>query len=152
MHASESRAPPLRAPTVASQTERSLTPASPTIHPSWRQVSFEEQATVLRENLAEVLEKEEEWSQAAQTLAGIDLDSGGVVVVGFSRNHAAQALGGSRGCSWESISRDKRALGQECRAKGALRHIGPSSAMCSCRRPLQPHSGALEPCSANARY
>jgi hypothetical protein len=32
---------------------------------------------VLRENLAELLEKEEEWTQAAQTLAGIDLDSGG---------------------------------------------------------------------------
>ncbi|GBF98333.1 COP9 signalosome complex subunit 4 [Raphidocelis subcapitata] len=41
-----------------------------------RQVSFEEQATVLRENLAAVLEGEEEWAQAAQTLAGIDLDSG----------------------------------------------------------------------------
>lgn len=41
-----------------------------------RQVSFEEQATVLRENLAELLEAEEEWTQAAQTLAGIDLDSG----------------------------------------------------------------------------
>jgi hypothetical protein len=32
---------------------------------------------VLRENLAELLEAEEEWTQAAQTLAGIDLDSGG---------------------------------------------------------------------------
>ncbi|KAI8472823.1 MAG: hypothetical protein J3K34DRAFT_413139 [Monoraphidium minutum] len=41
-----------------------------------RQVSFEEQATVLRENLAELLEAAEEWAQAAQTLAGIDLDSG----------------------------------------------------------------------------
>ena len=39
-------------------------------------MSFEEQATILRENLAELLEKEEEWAQAAQTLAGIDLDSG----------------------------------------------------------------------------
>lgn len=31
---------------------------------------------MLRENLAEILEAEEEWTQAAQTLAGIDLDSG----------------------------------------------------------------------------
>lgn len=45
-----------------------------------RVVSFEEQVTMLRENLADVLEKEEQWSKAAQTLAGIDLDSGNRVV------------------------------------------------------------------------
>ena len=39
-------------------------------------VSYEEQVTTVREHLANLLEKEEEWSKAAQTLAGIDLDSG----------------------------------------------------------------------------
>lgn len=39
-------------------------------------VSYEEQVTAVREQLAGLLEKEEEWSKAAQTLAGIDLDSG----------------------------------------------------------------------------
>ena len=41
-----------------------------------RVVSFEEQVTTLREHLASLLEGEEDWSRAAQTLAGIDLDSG----------------------------------------------------------------------------
>lgn len=41
-----------------------------------RVVSFEEAVTVIRENLAEILEREEEWTKAAQVLAGIDLDSG----------------------------------------------------------------------------
>lgn len=41
-----------------------------------RVVSFEEAVTVLREDLAAVLEEEEDWSRAAQTLAGIDLESG----------------------------------------------------------------------------
>ena len=41
-----------------------------------RVVSFEEQVTTLREHLASLLEQEEDWSRAAQTLAGIDLDSG----------------------------------------------------------------------------
>lgn len=41
-----------------------------------RVVSFEEQVAVIREKLAAVHEQEEEWSKAAQTLAGIDLDSG----------------------------------------------------------------------------
>lgn len=40
-----------------------------------RVVSFEDSVTLLREGLAEVLEKEEEWSKAAQVLTGIDLDS-----------------------------------------------------------------------------
>ena len=39
-------------------------------------VSYEEQATIVREQLAKLLEDEEDWSKAAQTLAGIDLDSG----------------------------------------------------------------------------
>ena len=41
-----------------------------------RVVSYEEQVTALREQLAGVLESEEDWARAAQTLAGIDLDSG----------------------------------------------------------------------------
>ena len=41
-----------------------------------RVVSYEEQATVIREQLAKLLEDEEDWTKAAQTLAGIDLDSG----------------------------------------------------------------------------
>lgn len=47
-----------------------------------RVVSYEEQVTTVREHLANLLEKEEEWSKAAQTLAGIDLDSG-VLVFGY---------------------------------------------------------------------
>ena len=43
-------------------------------------VSYEEQVTTVREHLANLLEKEEEWSKAAQTLAGIDLDSGVLVL------------------------------------------------------------------------
>jgi COP9 signalosome complex subunit 4 len=41
-----------------------------------RAVSFEEQSTILRENLAKLLEEQEQWTQAAHVLAGIDLDSG----------------------------------------------------------------------------
>jgi len=41
-----------------------------------RVVSFEESVTIIRENLADVLEKEEQWTKAAQVLGGIDLDSG----------------------------------------------------------------------------
>ncbi|KFM29157.1 COP9 signalosome complex subunit 4 [Auxenochlorella protothecoides] len=41
-----------------------------------RAVSHEEQITALREQLALVYERRELWSQAAQALAGIDLDSG----------------------------------------------------------------------------
>ena len=43
-----------------------------------RVVSYEEQATAIREQLAAILESEEEWTKAAQTLAGIDLDSGDI--------------------------------------------------------------------------
>lgn len=41
-----------------------------------RTVSYEEQSTALREQLASVYQSQEEWSKAAQTLAGIDLESG----------------------------------------------------------------------------
>ena len=41
-------------------------------------VSFEEQVTVIREALAALHEREEEYTRAAQILAGIDLDSGAV--------------------------------------------------------------------------
>jgi hypothetical protein len=41
-----------------------------------RVVSFDEAVTIIRENLAELHEAEEDWSKAAQVLAGIDLDSG----------------------------------------------------------------------------
>lgn len=39
-------------------------------------MSFLDQSTLIREKLAELLEREEEWTRAAQVLAGIDLDSG----------------------------------------------------------------------------
>ena len=39
-------------------------------------VSFEEQVSVIREELANVYEKEEDWAKAAKMLAGIPLDSG----------------------------------------------------------------------------
>ena len=41
-----------------------------------RVVSFEEQVNKIRENLAKCHERDEEWSQAAVALAGIDLESG----------------------------------------------------------------------------
>ncbi len=41
-----------------------------------RVVSYEEQVTAIREQLADLLIDEEDWNQAAKTLAGIDLDSG----------------------------------------------------------------------------
>eukprot|EP00884_Botryococcus_braunii_P007009 jgi/Botrbrau1/16309/Bobra.0066s0077.1 len=41
-----------------------------------RVVSYDEQVTIIREQLAQVLELEEAWAKAAQVLAGIDLDSG----------------------------------------------------------------------------
>lgn len=41
-----------------------------------RGVSFEEQASTIREHLAQAYEKEEEWAAAAQVLAAIPLDSG----------------------------------------------------------------------------
>jgi COP9 signalosome complex subunit 4 len=41
-----------------------------------RLVSFENEATTLRESLAAVHEAEEDWSKAAQVLGSIDLDSG----------------------------------------------------------------------------
>jgi len=41
-----------------------------------RTVSYEEQSAALREQLASVYQSQEEWIKAAQTLAGIDLESG----------------------------------------------------------------------------
>lgn len=41
-----------------------------------RLVSFEEQVAAVREALAMLHEQQEDWAAAAQTLAGIDLDSG----------------------------------------------------------------------------
>jgi hypothetical protein len=39
-------------------------------------VSYEESVTLIREQLAAVLEAEEDWAKAASILSGIDLDSG----------------------------------------------------------------------------
>ena len=39
-------------------------------------VSYEEQVTTMREGLADCYEAEEDWAEAAKTLAMIDLDSG----------------------------------------------------------------------------
>lgn len=44
-----------------------------------RAVSYEEQVTLLREQLSELYVLQEEWSKAAHALAGIDLDSGGML-------------------------------------------------------------------------
>lgn len=41
-----------------------------------RAVSFEEQATIIREKLADLLVEDDEFSAAARILAGIDLESG----------------------------------------------------------------------------
>ncbi|KAG2441204.1 hypothetical protein HYH02_010048 [Chlamydomonas schloesseri] len=45
-----------------------------------RVVSFEDSVVLLREELAAALEREEEWSKAAQVLSGIDLEGGGRAV------------------------------------------------------------------------
>lgn len=47
-------------------------------------VSYEEQVTTIREQLAELLEDEEEWAKAAKVLAGIDLDSGQLAEHGWA--------------------------------------------------------------------
>ena len=39
-------------------------------------MSYEEQVSTLREQLAEVYAEEDDFSKAAQLLSGIDLDSG----------------------------------------------------------------------------
>ena len=41
-----------------------------------RVVSYEEAVMAVREQLAELLEEEEDWAGASKVLAGIDLDSG----------------------------------------------------------------------------
>ena len=40
-----------------------------------RAVAFEEQLAIIRENLANVYEEREEWTEAAKVLAGISLES-----------------------------------------------------------------------------
>jgi COP9 signalosome complex subunit 4 len=45
-------------------------------------VSYEAEAATIREHLATLHEQEEDWSRAAQTLAGIDLDSGPLPPIG----------------------------------------------------------------------
>jgi hypothetical protein len=49
-----------------------------------RLVSFEEQVAGVREALAALHERQEDWTAAAQTLAGIDLDSGALPVPGVA--------------------------------------------------------------------
>ncbi|KAJ3342943.1 COP9 signalosome complex subunit 4 [Gonapodya sp. JEL0774] len=41
-----------------------------------RLVAFEEQVSIIRENLATILEEQEDWTEAAKTLQGIPLESG----------------------------------------------------------------------------
>ena len=59
-------------------------------------VSFEEQVTVIREALAALHEREEEYTRAAQILAGIDLDSGAggkaLTLSGNSEGEVASSL------------------------------------------------------------
>ncbi|GAQ90122.1 hypothetical protein KFL_006030050 [Klebsormidium nitens] len=45
-----------------------------------RVVSFEDQVSTIREGVASIYERDEEWTQAAQMLSGIDLDTGMRVV------------------------------------------------------------------------
>ncbi|EFN55852.1 hypothetical protein CHLNCDRAFT_48784 [Chlorella variabilis] len=62
-------------PQLAPDVQRDVsTYALDKVHP--RAVSYEEQVSAIREQLAAVYEAQEEWSKAAQALAGIDLDSG----------------------------------------------------------------------------
>lgn len=58
-----------------------------------RVTSFEEQASTVREHLADVYEREEEWSMAAKLLAGIPLDSGIRVL---EDNYKVRGEGGER--------------------------------------------------------
>lgn len=41
-----------------------------------RVVSYEDQVSILREQLSEIFAEEHDWTKAAQLLADIDLDSG----------------------------------------------------------------------------
>ena len=68
-------APPYPPPPIATATLRCHhCSALDKVQP--RAVSYEEQVGALREQLAALYERREEWSKAAQALAGIDLDSG----------------------------------------------------------------------------
>ena len=71
-------------------------------------MSYEEQVTTVREHLASLLEKEEDWSKAAQTLAGIDLDSGMLLVCTFhvglvSCCHGQYSVAKTPFLSWQSV-------------------------------------------------
>jgi COP9 signalosome complex subunit 4 len=46
-----------------------------------RVVAFEEQVSIIRENLAAIYEEQEEWIEAAKTLIGIPLESQRFVLV-----------------------------------------------------------------------
>lgn len=61
-------------PPAAPPSARSLRSALEKVQP--RAVSYEEQVSAIREQLAALYEQQEEWSKAAHALAGIDLDSG----------------------------------------------------------------------------
>ena len=63
-------------PSLATTTLRFHHPRSALDKVQPRAVSYEEQVGALREQLAALYERREEWSKAAQALAGIDLDSG----------------------------------------------------------------------------
>lgn len=82
---------------IAPKAFQLITPCSTLEKIQPRVVSFEEQVTFIRESLAGLLEQEEEWTKAAQILAGIDLDSGAVLgcmegCVGFWYMVARQML------------------------------------------------------------
>ena len=56
-----------------------------------RVTSFEEQASTIREHLASMYEREEEWAEAAKMLAGIPMDSG-IRMIETACSNAKQAL------------------------------------------------------------
>lgn len=67
------------------------------MHP--RAVSFEEQATIVREKLADLLVEDDEFSAAARILAGIDLESGMRQVI-TNHSHKPNPLPSMFGFSW----------------------------------------------------
>lgn len=86
-----------------------------------RAVSYEEQVGALREQLAALYEAREEWSKAAQSLAGIDLDSGMRVL------DAGACAGGAAGraaCRWGGApGAGKQACGGQAAAQRAGRAL-----------------------------
>lgn len=97
-----------------------------------------DQSTLIREKLAELLEKEEAWSKAAQVLAGIDLDSGGC-----SKQHCcsdAAATGLKAGT--HLMGKEKQTMDKFARAAArilARLAPGPSVTATSCRLHLTLH-------------